>query len=148
MARSICDLTPSTGLIRLRVSTLSSAKRARSPGSTVATSSSSLSTRIGRMGCSRAYDSEISASASFSTRARAEADLGYIEVRAQDAGERLLIDPPRGEQPLPEGSALPPLDGQRRLQLLGSQQSVFEEQLAQPLLGAHAESAAGLALDR
>ena len=50
-----------------------------------------------------------------------EVDLGYVEVHAEDSGERLLVDHPLGEQHLAERPVLAPLRGQRILQLLGSQ---------------------------
>jgi hypothetical protein len=78
----------------------------------------------------------------------AEIDLGDVEVDAQNAGQRLLVDKTLRQQDLPQRPPLPPLLGQRRVQLLGREQALVKQQLPQPFLRPNSEAAARLRLGR
>src|SRR5438132_4365282 len=69
-------------------------------------------------------------------------------MHAQHGGERLLVDHALGEQYLAERPVLTALRGQRGLQLLGGQHTVFQKEVTEPLLLAKSEAALGLAFDR
>src|SRR5438132_715326 len=68
-------------------------------------------------------------------------------MHAQHGGERLLVDHALGEQYLAEWPVLTALRGQRGLQLLGGQHTVFQKEVTEPLLLAKSEAALGLAFD-